>query len=50
LVAAVFFVIATLAVFVLLAKVNSRPRFLDATLTELARDSDSLKTRVGGEK
>jgi uncharacterized membrane protein YqjE len=50
LVAAVFFVIAAIAILVLLAKVNGRPRFLDATLTELSRDSDSLKTRVGGQK
>jgi uncharacterized membrane protein YqjE len=42
-----FFLVAAIAILVLLAKVNSRPRFLDATLTELARDSESLKNRAG---
>jgi hypothetical protein len=32
---------------VLVAKVNARPRFLDATLTELARDGESLRNKVG---
>jgi len=47
LVTASFFAFALVAVLVLVAKVNSRPRFLDATLTELARDSKSLADRVG---
>jgi uncharacterized membrane protein YqjE len=47
LVTAGFFVMAAIAVIVLLAKINSRPKFLGATLTELARDSDALKNRVG---
>jgi len=47
LVTAGFFVIAVCACVVLMFKVNSRPRFLDATLTELARDSQSLKSRQG---
>jgi uncharacterized membrane protein YqjE len=47
LVTASFFVFALVAVLVLVAKMNSRPRFLDATLTELARDSKSLANRVG---
>jgi uncharacterized membrane protein YqjE len=42
-----FFVIAAIAVLILIAKVNARPRFLDATLTELARDGESLKERLG---
>jgi uncharacterized membrane protein YqjE len=46
-VTAVFFLIAGLAVFVLISKINARPRFLDATLTELARDGESLRNRVG---
>jgi uncharacterized membrane protein YqjE len=43
----VFFVLAGVAGAVLAAKLKSRPRLLDATLTELARDRDELKTRLG---
>ena len=42
LVTAAFFAVALVAALVLIAKINARPRFLDATLTELARDSESL--------
>ena len=38
-----FFVFAASAVLTLVAKVNSRPRLLDATLTELAKDSHLLR-------
>ena len=41
-----FVLMAGIAVFVLVAKINSRPRFLAATLTELAKDSDALKSRM----
>jgi uncharacterized membrane protein YqjE len=47
LVTATFFLIAVVAVMVLAAKVNARPRFLDATLTELARDGASLRKKAG---
>jgi uncharacterized membrane protein YqjE len=47
LVTATFFLIAAVAAMVLVAKVNARPRFLDATLTELARDGESLRNKVG---
>jgi uncharacterized membrane protein YqjE len=46
LVTAGFFALAVIAVLVLIAKFNSRPRFLDTTLTELARDSQSLTRKV----
>jgi uncharacterized membrane protein YqjE len=47
LVTATFFLIAAVAAMVLVTKVNARPRFLDATLTELARDGESLRNKVG---
>ncbi len=45
LVTAVFFVIAVVAGLVLRAKVRSKPRMLDATLAELAKDRDNLAAR-----
>lgn len=44
-VTSVFAVIALAAGLVLRAKVNSKPRLLDATLAELAKDRDSLLQR-----
>jgi uncharacterized membrane protein YqjE len=41
-----FIAFAVVSAVVLIAKINSRPRFLDATLTELAKDADSLKSRL----
>jgi uncharacterized membrane protein YqjE len=46
LITAAFLVFAAIAVLMLVAKANSRPRFLDATLTELAKDADSLKSKL----
>ena len=43
LVTAAFVAIALSAVLVLVVKINSRPRFLDATLTELANDAKSMQ-------
>jgi uncharacterized membrane protein YqjE len=40
-----FFVIAIVAGLVLRAKVRGKPRLLDATLAELAKDRDSLMSR-----
>ncbi len=40
-----FFVIAGVAGVVVRAKVRSRPRLLDATLNELAKDRESLEAR-----
>jgi uncharacterized membrane protein YqjE len=44
-VTSVFLLLAALAGLVLRAKVRSRPRLLDGTLTELARDRASLASR-----
>ena len=41
-----FLIVAVAAVIVLIVKVNSKPRFLDATLAELARDADTLKEKL----
>jgi uncharacterized membrane protein YqjE len=46
LVTGAFFIFALIAVLLLVAKMNSRPRFLDATLSELARDRDALAKRA----
>jgi uncharacterized membrane protein YqjE len=46
LVTATFFTFAIVAVLLLVKKINSRPRFLDATLSELARDRDALANRT----
>jgi uncharacterized membrane protein YqjE len=45
LVTAVFFAIAVVAGLVLQAKVRGKPRMLDATLAELAKDRDNLAAR-----
>jgi uncharacterized membrane protein YqjE len=45
LVTAVFFVIAVVAALVLQAKVRGKPRMLDATLAELAKDRANLAAR-----
>ena len=45
-VTSVFFVIALTAALVLRAKLRGKPRLLDATLTELAKDRASLAQRV----
>jgi len=45
-VTATLFVFAVTAVLTLVAKTKSRKRFLDATLTELAKDAHSLKETV----
>jgi uncharacterized membrane protein YqjE len=45
LVTTVFFAIAVVAGLVLQAKVRSKPRMLDATLAELAKDRDNLAAR-----
>jgi uncharacterized membrane protein YqjE len=44
----VFFVIAIVAGLVLRAKVRGKPRLLDATLAELAKDRDNLMSRRRG--
>jgi len=44
LVTAAFVVFAIVAVLAIVAKMNAHPRFLDATLTELAKDVDSLQS------
>lgn len=46
-VTAAFLVITAIAVGVLRAKLRARPRVLDATLTELARDRDELRSHFG---
>ncbi len=46
LVTAVLFVFAVTAAVVLIFKIKARPRFLDATLTELAKDARSLQDTV----
>lgn len=46
LVTAFFLIIAIAAAIILVVKLNARPRFLDATLTELAKDADSLKEKL----
>jgi uncharacterized membrane protein YqjE len=46
LVTAAFFAFAIFAVIFLIAKMNSRPRFLDATLNELAKDGEQLRSRL----
>lgn len=45
-VTAVFFAIAATAAVVLRAKIRNRPRLLDGTLTELARDRASLAAKA----
>ena len=45
LVASAFFVIAIVALVVLRAKTRNRPRLLEGTLAELAKDRDQLKRR-----
>lgn len=47
LVTGVFLLLAAIAIAVLIVKVHSRPRFLDATLAELKKDAESLKSRAG---
>jgi len=37
---------ALVAGLVLMAKIKARPRFLDATLSELAKDADALKAKL----
>lgn len=44
-VTSVFFILAAVAGVVLRAKVRSKPRMLDATLAELAKDRDNLAAR-----
>jgi len=44
-----FLTLAIVAALVLMAKINERPRFLDATLTELSRDREALKANQSGE-
>jgi uncharacterized membrane protein YqjE len=46
LVSLTFITMAGIALLVLLSKLKARPRFLDATLNELARDGEALKTKV----
>jgi len=46
LVMAAFFSLAILALLILVAKSKAHPRFLDATLTELAKDANSLKASL----
>lgn len=41
-----FFFFAGIAVSILMLKIHARPRFLDATLTELAKDGESLRNRT----
>ncbi|MBC7984905.1 MAG: phage holin family protein [Candidatus Obscuribacterales bacterium] len=41
-----FFALAAIAVFALLAKIRAQPRFLDATLSELKKDTESLRDRT----
>lgn len=41
-----FFLLAAIAALVLRAKIRGKPRLLDATLTELAKDRASLAQRV----
>jgi uncharacterized membrane protein YqjE len=41
-----FFVLAFVALLVLRAKIRGKPRMLDATLAELAKDRDRLKSRL----
>jgi uncharacterized membrane protein YqjE len=45
LVTATFFALAALAVFLLARRVRDRPRALDGTLSELARDAEQLRGR-----
>lgn len=45
LVTAAFFVLAAVAGLVLRSKLHAKPRLLDATLTELAKDRDGLAAR-----
>lgn len=42
----VFLVCAVIAVSILASKIKGRPRFLDATLTELGKDARSLKSQL----
>lgn len=42
----IFVVVAIAAVLVLVAKIRTKPRMLDATLSELARDRDQLRSRL----
>ena len=44
LVTAAFFVFAGIAVFILMLKIQAHKRFLDATLTELAKDTEALRS------
>jgi uncharacterized membrane protein YqjE len=46
LVTASFFAIALIAILVLQAKLRSKPPMLDATLAELAKDREHLKSRL----
>jgi uncharacterized membrane protein YqjE len=46
LVTASFFAIALVAILVLQAKVRAKPPMLDATLAELAKDREHLKSRL----
>ena len=44
LVTAAFFVFAAMSVLILMLKIQSHRRFLEATLTELAKDTEALRT------
>lgn len=46
LVTATFLLGALLAISVLLTKLHARPRFLEATLSELSKDVDTLKSKL----
>jgi uncharacterized membrane protein YqjE len=46
LVTVAYFIFAGIAVVVLIAKMKSHRRFLDATLNELARDGEALRSRI----
>jgi len=46
LVMSAFLLAAIIAALVLVAKVRTRPRFLDSTLSELSKDADSLKSSL----
>ncbi len=44
LVTTAFFVLAAIAVLILMLKIQAHKRFLDTTLTELAKDSEALRS------
>jgi uncharacterized membrane protein YqjE len=45
-VTAVFLALAIVAILILASRIKGRPRFLDATLTELSKDARSLKSQL----